>query len=128
MTHEELSDLFADTYTVMKKDAMINNKVNIKEMDGIEIIEFEFENNNVTLNRGIESLSVACNEDIIFDIPILDEPQKSVEIDDKGLEFLKRLNELNLELKNSLNIKSYLTDKDTLNKAITVNKRKTQRI
>tara|TARA_Y100000588_G_scaffold41528_1_gene39638 strand:- start:20829 stop:21215 length:387 start_codon:yes stop_codon:yes gene_type:complete len=128
MTHEELSDLFADTYTVMKKDAMINNKVNIKEMDGIEIIEFEFENNNVTLNRGIESLSVACNEDIIFDIPILDEPQKSVEIDGKGLEFLKRLNELNLELKNSLNIKSYLTDKDTLNKAITVNKRKTQRI
>ena len=128
MTHEELSDLFADTYTVMKKDAMINNKVNIKEMDGIEIIEFEFENNNVTLNRGIERLSVACNEDIIFDIPILDEPQKSVEIDDKGLEFLKRLNELNLELKNSLNIKSYLTDKDTLNKAITVNKRKTQRI
>lgn len=128
MTHDELSDLFADTYTVMKKDAIKNNKVSIKEMDGVEIIDFEFENNNVTLNRGMESLSIACNEDIIFDIPILDEPQKSVEIDGKGLEFLKRLHDFNLELKNSLNIKSYLTDKDTLNKAITVNKRKTQRI
>ena len=128
MTHDKLIDLFADTYTLVKKDAINNNKINIKEVNGIEIFEFKFEDNKITLKKGMDSLSIVCNEDLIFDIPVLEEPQKNIEIDSKDLEFLKRLNDFNVELKNSLNIKSYLTDKDTLSQSITFNKNKKTQI
>lgn len=124
MTHNELSDLFADTYTVIKKDAIKNDKINITTVGSVEVIEFEFENNHITLNREVENLSIYCNNDIIFNIPILEEPNKTIEISQKSLEFLKRLNNFNFSLKSSLNIKSYLTDKSTLDNAITINKRK----
>lgn len=117
MTHEKLIDLFTDTYTVIKKESERNNNIMVSNnSEGIETIEFELEDNNITLNKGFDFLSITCNEDIVFNIPILEEPQKLIKVEEKWEKLLDKINDFNLGLKDSLNIKSYLTEKNSSQK------------
>lgn len=128
MTHEKLIDLFTDTYTVIKKESERNNNIMVSNnSEGIETIEFELEDNNITLNKGFDFLSITCNEDIVFNIPILEEPHKIIKVEEKWEKLLDKINDFNLGLKDSLNIKSYLTEKkssEKINNSIKIGKSK----
>lgn len=123
MTHDELSDLFAETYTVIKQQFLRdNNSVDFSGNLNNETFKFNIEEKETVLSKTTDTLSIFYNNNTIFSIPVLESPSKSVEIDDSAIEFLKKLNTFNSELKSSLNIKSYLDDKETLSKAVRVNK------
>lgn len=126
MTHTQLSDLFADTYTFVKQEFLTNpNSISIFSNDiENEQITFSIDDKNVVLSKKLNEISIDFDNYNIFTIPILDEPQKTIKLEEKGVEFLKRIADFNSDLKISLNIKSYLTDDKMLNSAIRLNKNK----
>tara|TARA_B100000073_G_scaffold348318_1_gene366361 strand:+ start:9433 stop:9822 length:390 start_codon:yes stop_codon:yes gene_type:complete len=126
MTHTQLSDLFADTYTFVKQEFLINpNSISIFSNDiENEQITFSIDDKNVVLSKKSNEISIDFDNYNIFTIPILDEPQKTIKLEEKGVEFLKKIANFNSDLKISLNIKSYLTDDKMLSSAIRLNKNK----
>jgi hypothetical protein len=118
--HSELSDFFVETFTLakLKKD---NNYVSYNQSLEEEVIKINLENKEIKLlknNDKFKLINSSNNEDIVFNIPILEDPNKEFNINISNINIISLLEKFNQSSQSSLNIKEWFSDRTQIKSAI----------
>ena len=126
MKHVELSDLFVETFTYAKQLYVQKNVdfIQYLTVDNDEKLILNQNDLNLVLTKSNDNLSLFKEKELVFSVPILENPNKDYVIENSHIQLISKIKEMNTDNRNLLGIKnSSSLDQEIIKNAVKVKRK-----